>query len=123
MDAFVNDGCNPLLTMTVITKKMLTTMAAFVTLMAAFVIVKMLMMAANVVTLTMPAFVNDGCNQLLMMAVIIMKIFFRMVLICRLTVGRSVVLTFYRPTEGQQRGGGSVKILPTPLTTTHVEGR
>jgi hypothetical protein len=45
--------------MTVITKKML--------LMTAFVTVKMLMMAANV---------NDGCNQLLMMAVIIMKIFF-----------------------------------------------
>jgi hypothetical protein len=36
MTAFVNDGCNPLLTMTVITKKMLMTMAAFVTLMAAF---------------------------------------------------------------------------------------
>jgi hypothetical protein len=51
MIAFVNDGCNPLLTMTVITKKILM-MAAFVTLMAAFVNVKMLMMAANVVNLT-----------------------------------------------------------------------
>jgi hypothetical protein len=66
MIAFVNDGCNPLLTMTVITKKILM-MAAFVTLMAAFVNVKMLMMAANVVNLTMPAFVNDGCNPLLIM--------------------------------------------------------
>jgi hypothetical protein len=66
MIAFVNDGCNPLLTMTVITKKILM-MAAFVTLMAAFVNVKMLMMAANVVNLTMSAFVNDGCNSLLML--------------------------------------------------------
>jgi hypothetical protein len=77
MTDFVNDGCNPLLTMTVITKKMLMTMAAFVTLMAAFVTVKMLMMAANVVNLTMLAFVNDGCNPLLMMAIIIVKMFFR----------------------------------------------
>jgi hypothetical protein len=66
MIAFVNDVCNPLLTMTVVTKKILM-MAAFVTLMAAFVNVKMLMMAANVVNLTMPAFVNDGCNPLLIM--------------------------------------------------------
>jgi hypothetical protein len=33
-----------------------------------------------------------------------------------------VILTFYRPTEGRQRGGGSVKVLPTSLTTTHVWG-
>jgi hypothetical protein len=67
--AFVIDGCNPLLTMIVITKKMLMTMAAFVT-------VKMLIMVANVVNLTMHAFVNDGCNPLLMMAVIIAKMIF-----------------------------------------------
>jgi hypothetical protein len=59
MIAFVNDVCNPLLTMTVVTKKIL--------MMAAFVNVKMLMMAANVVNLTMPAFINDGCNPLLIM--------------------------------------------------------
>jgi hypothetical protein len=94
--------------MIVITKKMLMMMTAFVTLMAAFVTVKMLMMATNVVNLTMPAFVtmkmlmmatnvvnlamptfvNDGCNPMLMMAVIIAKMFFQMVSICRLTVGR-----------------------------------
>jgi hypothetical protein len=51
MTTFVNDGCNPLLTMIVITKKMLMMMTAFVTLMAAFVTVKMLMMASNVVNL------------------------------------------------------------------------
>jgi hypothetical protein len=60
--AFVNDGCNPLLTMIVITKKMLMMMATFVTW--------------SMCTMTMLAFVNDGCNPLLMMAVIIMKMFF-----------------------------------------------
>jgi hypothetical protein len=63
-------------------------MTAFVTLMAAFAIAKMLVMSANVVNLTMPTFVNDGCNPLIMMAVIITKMFFQMVSICRLTVGR-----------------------------------
>jgi hypothetical protein len=47
--------------------------------MAAFVTVKMLMMAANVVNLTMPAFINDGCNYC--------KNVFQMVSICRLIVG------------------------------------
>jgi hypothetical protein len=56
--------------------------------MAAFAIAKMLVMSANVVNLTMPTFVNNGCNPLLMMAVIITKMFFQMVSICRLTVGR-----------------------------------
>jgi hypothetical protein len=74
--------------MIVITKKMLMMMTAFVTLMAAFVTMKMLMMATNVVNLAMPTFVNDGCNPMLMMAVIIAKMFFQMVSICRLTVGR-----------------------------------
>jgi hypothetical protein len=64
--------------MAVITKKILM-MTAFVTLMAAFVTAKMLTMAANV---------NDGCNPLLMMPIIIVKMFFQMVSICRLTVGR-----------------------------------
>jgi hypothetical protein len=58
--------------MDVITKKMLM-MTAFVTLMAAFVTVKMLMMAINMVNLTMSAFVNDGCNLLLMMDVILLQ--------------------------------------------------
>jgi hypothetical protein len=56
--------------------------------MASFVTAKMLMMAANVVNLTMPAFVNDGCNPLLMMAVIIAKMLFHIFSICRLTVGQ-----------------------------------
>jgi hypothetical protein len=103
--------------MTVITKKML--------LMTAFVTVKMLMMAANV---------NDGCNQLLMMAVIIMKIFFFqmgfnmrtdcwLVKVVLLSYCWSVILIFYRPTEGRQNGGVSGKVLPMPFTTTHIEGR
>jgi hypothetical protein len=58
--------------MDVITKKMLM-MTAFVTLMAAFVTAKMLMMATNMVNLTMSAFVNDGCNPLLMMDVILLQ--------------------------------------------------
>jgi hypothetical protein len=74
--------------MIVVTNKMLMMMAAFVTLMASFVTAKMLMMAANVVNLTMPAFVNDGCNPLLMMAVIIAKMLFHIFSICRLTVGQ-----------------------------------
>jgi hypothetical protein len=36
----------------------------------------MLMMTANVINLTMPVFVNDVCNPLLMMVVIIVKMFF-----------------------------------------------
>jgi hypothetical protein len=40
--------------------------------MVVFVIYKR---AANVVNLNMTAFVNDGCNPLLMMTVIIVKIF------------------------------------------------
>jgi hypothetical protein len=35
----------------------------------------------------------------------------------------SVILTFYQQTEGRQRGGGSVKVLPMLLTMTHHEGR
>jgi hypothetical protein len=57
--------------MVVITVKML--------MMDAFVTVKILMMAAFVTVkmlLTMPAFVNDGYNPLLMMVVITVKIFF-----------------------------------------------
>jgi hypothetical protein len=67
-----------------------------------------------------------------MMAVIITKMFFLddfnmptdcwSVKVVLLSYCWSVILTFYRPTEGRQRGGGSVKVLPTPLTTTHVEG-
>jgi hypothetical protein len=63
----IDYGCNPLLTMIVITKKML---------MTAFVTAKMLMMAANVINMTMPAFVNDCCNPLLMMFVIVVKMYF-----------------------------------------------
>jgi hypothetical protein len=38
--------------------------------------------------MTMPTFVNDGCNPLLMMVVTIAKMyFFQIVSICQLTVG------------------------------------
>jgi hypothetical protein len=35
-----------------------------------------MMMTANVVNLTIPVFVNDSCNSLIMMVVIITKMFF-----------------------------------------------
>jgi hypothetical protein len=48
----------------------------------------MLMMAANVVNLTMLAFVNDDCNLLLMMAVSIAKMFFSNGFNMSLTIGQ-----------------------------------
>jgi hypothetical protein len=33
----------------------------------------------------------------------------------------SVILTFYQSMEGQRRCGGSVKVLPTPLTMTTLK--
>jgi hypothetical protein len=87
--------------MAVITKKMLM-MTAFVTLMAAFVTAKLLMMATNV---------NDGRNPLLMTAVIITKMFFsddfNMLTDCwpvkavLPSYRWSVILTFYRLIEGR----------------------
>jgi hypothetical protein len=94
-----------------------------------------MMMTANVVNLTMPVFVNDSCNSLIMMVVIIMKMFSSIWFqyVNWLLIGKSsfIILQLFGNTHllpinggsGRQRGGGSTKVLLMSLTTTNVEGQ